>query len=88
MLDEKDEMRMKAILLKDYWTTNETEFYLQKRKGIQITASSLRTMISRGNGPAYFKWNNHSVRYNKALVDEWIDKKMSEPKLNSMNGGW
>lgn len=83
MFDKDDELRLNAILHKEYWSTAEAVFYIQKVKGIQTTESSLRTAISRGGGPAYFKWGR-TVRYTKQLIDEWIDNKMSAPKSNSL----
>lgn len=84
MFDKDDELRLNAILRKEYWSTADAVFYIQKVKGIQTTESSLRTAISRGGGPAYFKWSRR-VRYTKQLIDEWIDSKMSAPRINSMS---
>jgi|GEM_PF-3756038 len=86
MTDEKLESRKNAILQKEYWTTDEAEFYLIYIKGIHRTSASLRTYITRGGGPAHFKWSR-SVRYNKALIDEWIQKKLSPAKTHSLDKG-
>ena len=84
MTPEKLELQKNIILQKEYLSTEDAEFYLKNIKGIQITDTTLRTAISRGFGPAYFKMNRR-VLYTKALLNEWVDQNMSAPKTCSMD---
>ena len=81
---DTNEARKCAILNKEYWSTDEAEFYMVNIKGIQITSRTLRTMISRGGGPRFYKLGR-TVRYTRSYIDRWIDERMSPPKLNSLD---
>lgn len=71
---------------KEYYNTYDAEYYLQNIKGIQTTAKTLRTLVTRGGGPVFFKWGR-SVRYTKQTLDDWVKSRMSEPKTNSLGKG-
>lgn len=70
---------------KKYLNTYEAADYFQDQ-GLQITSNTLRTLISRGGGPNFYKWGR-SVRYTKETLDAWIDGRMSGLKMNSLDKG-
>jgi predicted DNA-binding transcriptional regulator AlpA len=80
------EARKNAILGKEFWTTDETEFFMIHVKGLQTTSRTLRTLVSRGSGPKHVKFGR-SVRYTRDEIEAWIKKKLSEPKSFSLEGG-
>lgn len=71
---------------KEYLNTYEAEYYINNIKGLQTTANTLRTLVTRGGGPKFHKWGR-SVRYTKKTIDEWVAGRMSELKNNSLNKG-
>ena len=77
---------MQFNIEKEYFNTNEAEYYINNVKGLQITANTLRTLITRGGGPKFVKWGR-SVRYTKQALDEWIESRMSGFKANSLDKG-
>lgn len=77
---------MQLDIDKEYLNTYEAESYIKNVKGLQITANTLRTLITRGGGPKYHKWGR-SVRYTKETIDEWIKSRMSGLKANSLDKG-
>lgn len=71
---------------KEYLNTYEAEYYINNVKGLQTTANTLRTLVTRGGGPKFHKWGR-SVRYTKQTIDEWVAGRMSELKDNSLDKG-
>ena len=71
---------------KEYLNTYEAEYYINNVKGLQTTANTLRTLVTRGGGPKFHKWGR-SVRYTKQTIDEWVASRMSELKNNSLDKG-
>lgn len=73
-------------LNKKYLDTREAETYIRDVIGLQITDTTLRTLVVRGGGPKFVKIGNH-VRYTKESLDEWIDSRTSGLKNNSLDKG-
>ena len=71
---------------KEYLNTYEAEYYINNVKGLQTTANTLRTLVTRGGGPKFHKWGR-AVRYTKQTIDEWVASRMSELKNNSLDKG-
>lgn len=71
---------------KEYFNTCDAEYYLQNEKGVQITVKTLRTLVTRGGGPKFYKWGR-SVYYTKQTLDDWVKSRMSELKNNSLDKG-
>ena len=71
---------------KEYLNTYEAEYYINNVKGLQTTANTLRTLVTRGGGPKFHKWGR-SVRYTKQTIDDWVASRMSELKNNSLDKG-
>lgn len=76
--------RLNTILDKEYLTTKDASVYLTEKKGIGTTERTLRTWITRGNGPAFFKMGRQ-VFYTKQTIDAWIESKISSMQFNSLN---
>lgn len=87
MAYDVNENRRQTIRNKEYWTTAETSFYLTDVKGINTTETTLRTLVSRGQGPKFFKIGRQ-VRYTQETVDAWLSDRISPAKSNSMDGGY
>ena len=71
---------------KEYLNTYEAEYYINNVKGLQTTANTLRTLVTRGGGPKFHKWGR-AVRYTKQTIDDWVASRMSELKNNSLDKG-
>ena len=71
---------------KEYLNTYEAEYYINNVKGLQTTANTLRTLVTRGGGPKFHKWGR-AVRYTKQTIDDWVAGRMSELKNNSLDKG-
>ena len=71
---------------KEYFNTYDAEYYLKNEKGIQITTKTLRTLITRGGGPKFYKCGR-AVYYTKQTIDDWVAGRMSELKNNSLDKG-
>jgi hypothetical protein len=71
---------------KEYLNTYEAEYYINNVKGLQTTANTLRTLVTRGGGPKFHKWGR-AVRYTKQTIDDWVAGRMSELKDNSLDKG-
>lgn len=71
---------------KEYLNTYEAEYYINNVKGLQTTANTLRTLVTRGGGPKFHKWGR-AVRYTKQTIDDWVASRMSELKDNSLDKG-
>ncbi len=71
---------------KKYWTVHEVADYASQIVGLHTTASSLRTLITRGGGPKYHKFSR-MVRYTREAVDEWLASRLSPEKSNSLDKG-
>lgn len=75
---------MTLNLDKHYWTVNEAADYLTQVLGLHTTASTLRTLATRGGGPKYHKFGR-MVRYTRAALDTWIAGRLSPEKSNSLD---
>lgn len=73
-------------LNKKYLDTREAETYIRDVIGLQITDTTLRTLVVRGGGPQYVKIGKH-VRYTKESLDKWIESRTSCLKNNSLDKG-
>lgn len=73
-------------LNKKYLDTREAETYIRDVIGLQITDTTLRTLVVRGGGPKFVKIGKH-VRYTKESLDEWIESRTSDFKRNSLDKG-
>lgn len=73
-------------LNKKYLDTREAETYIRDVVGLQITDTTLRTLVVRGGGPKFVKIGSH-VRYTKESLDEWIESRTTGFKRNSLDEG-
>lgn len=71
---------------KEYFTTEESAYYLTEIRGLKTSPKSLRTAISRGGSPKFFRFGRKIV-YTKTELDLWAESKLSPLMANSSQVG-
>jgi len=67
-----------------YLSRADAAQYLTER-GLPISKNTLQKYATTGGGPDYRRWGNRAV-YSPDDLNDWIDRKLSEPMASTSKG--